>query len=91
MDGKAQLQADPLALISHLLWREGKQFALSQHHVRDSLEAEFAKLAGAFTGELSLSKEFDAQRVRQLFQFELNVPLNVLRSGRFPERSLNVP
>eukprot|EP00976_Prorocentrum_cordatum_P027603 560439-Prorocentrum_minimum.AAC.3 len=31
---------------------------------RNDLEAEFAKLVTAFTGELSVSKEFDAQRVR---------------------------
>ena len=34
VDGKLQLQADPLALIAELLWSRNKQFALSQHHVR---------------------------------------------------------
>jgi len=78
-DGKLQLQADPLALIAELLWSRGKQYALSQHHVRNDLEAEFSKLSAAFTGELSISKEFDAQRVAWISQ-----QLKTYKQERFP-------
>mmetsp|Transcript_23820 Transcript_23820/g.45298 ORF Transcript_23820/g.45298 Transcript_23820/m.45298 type:complete len:388 (-) Transcript_23820:419-1582(-) len=68
VDGKLQLQVDPIALLAHHLWRTGAELAVSEHLVRQKLSDEACKLTKAFTGELAVEHNFDQQRVQWISQ-----------------------
>jgi hypothetical protein len=84
LDSKLRLQLDPLVILEYFLWREGHEYAISNHYDRHCLWEEVAqnKKLNKYNHTV-IDQQFEFYQSDGLTRFNASDPHKLLPSSKF--------